>query len=242
MRIGMFGVSNKKMLAPFLFITILFGKQDQLDPHDCIQFTKRTLQNNGVIDRLFFTPDDSYILQKVLVGLIEMEQTQIRALMFRLTNQPITDALIRAKKRGVKVELIIDSGALAIAHYSRVHMLTNVGIPLHVYQPISVSGRVKGYQSLMHQKTIIFSNTFGRQVVTTGSLNFTYAAFNGNEEVVSIRNSSHGFKDHLKNFSRVLSRSYCYELQPSRSGQRRISHLASARMQPVNRFLNRLKK
>lgn len=213
MGIGMFGVSSKKMLAPFLFITLLLGKQDTLDPQDCIQFTQRTLKNNGIIDRRFFTPDDSYTLQKLLVGLIDMEKTQIRALMFRLTNQPITDALVRAKKRGVKIELVIDSGALALAHYSRVHMLTKVGIPLYVYQSMAVSSSGRGYQSLMHQKTMIFSNTFGRQVVTTGSLNFTYAAFNGNEEVVSIRNNEDVFNDHLKNFSRVLARSYCYELQ-----------------------------
>lgn len=242
MRIGMCGVSNKKMLAPFLFITILFGKQDILDPYECVQFTKKTLKSS-IIDHRFFTPDDAYTLQKLLVGLIEMEQTQIRALMFRLTNQPITDALIRAKKRGVKIELIVDSGALAIAHYSRVHMLTKIGIPLYVYQPMAVSSSGRGYQSLMHQKTIIFSNTFGRQVVTTGSLNYTYAAFNGNEEVVNIRNNPDVFKDHLKNFSRVLARSYCYELQISRPVQKRLSGpFVSLSLKGASHFLNRIKK
>ncbi|MFT6765922.1 MAG: hypothetical protein ACJAZS_000818, partial [Alteromonas naphthalenivorans] len=40
----MFGVSKKKMLAPFLFITVLCGKQDVLDPQDCISFTRTTLK------------------------------------------------------------------------------------------------------------------------------------------------------------------------------------------------------
>ncbi len=216
MRIGMCGVSKKKMLAPFLFITILFAKQDVFDPQDCVQFTKRTLKNNGTIDRVFFPLDDAYIVQKLLIGLIEMEQNKICALMFRLTNQPITEALIRAKKRGVEIKLVVDSGALALAHYSRVHMLTMVNVPLNVYQPMSVSGTGRGYQSLMHQKTLIFSNTFGRQVVATGSLNYTYAAFNGNEEMVSIRNDSQIFNAHSKNFSRVFERSHCYETQQHR--------------------------
>ena len=209
----MCGVSNKKLLAPFLFITILFGKQDALDPYDCVQFAKQQLQNSGVIDRRFFTPNDAYVLQKVLVGLIEMEQVQIRALMFRLTNQPITDALIRAKKRGVKIELVVDSGAYSLAHYSKVHMLASHNVPIYVYQPMSVSSSGKGYQSIMHQKTLMFSNTFCKQVVVTGSLNFTYAAFHGNEEVVTIRNSKEVFKDHIQNFDVVQKRSYCYDMR-----------------------------
>ncbi|MFT6765915.1 MAG: phosphatidylserine/phosphatidylglycerophosphate/cardiolipin synthase-like enzyme, partial [Alteromonas naphthalenivorans] len=164
----------------------------------------------------FFTPDDSYALQKIMVGLIEMEKTHIRTLMFRLTNQPITDALVRAKKRGVKIEVVIDSGASSLLHYSKVHILASNGIPLNVYQPISMRVKDKGYQSLMHQKTIIFANTFGGQVVTTGSLNYTYAAFHGNEEAVIIRNDRQVFKDHEKNFSRVKNRSYCYEIYRSK--------------------------
>jgi len=237
----MFGVSSKKVLAPFLFITVLFAKQDTLDPHDCIQFTKRTLQNNGIIDFRFFTPDDSYTLQKVLVGLIEMEQAQIRALMFRLTNQPITDALVRAKKRGVKIELVVDSGACSLSHYSKVYTLTKVGIPLHVYQPMDVTSTGKGYQSLMHQKTLIFSNTFGRQVVATGSLNYTYAAFHGNEEVVTVRNNHEVFKDHLHNFSRVKARSYCYEMHPIKAVKKISGAIPRTTFSTINQFLGRIK-
>lgn len=243
MRVGMYGVSKKKMLTPFLFIMILCAKQDVLDPQDCVRFTQSMFQNNSAIDRRFFTPDDSYPLQKIIVGLIEMEQTQIRALMFRLTNQPITDALIRAKKRGVKIELVIDSGACSHSHYSKVHMLTTVDIPLYVYQPMSVSSSGKGYQSLMHQKTIILSNTLGKQVVITGSLNYTYAAFNGNEEVVTIRNNKEAFQDHLKNFARVQARSYCYEMRQSQPVANKVPRVKSTQgMQKISHLMNYLKK
>lgn len=248
MRIGMYGVSTRKMLAPFLFITVLVAKQEFVDPQDCVQFTQRALKNNGVIDCDFFPPKESYSLQKILVGLIEMEQTEIRALMFRLTNQPITDALVRAKKRGVKIELVVDSGALALAHYSRVHRLTQVGVPLYVFQPAPVSSTGRGYQSLMHQKTLIFSNTFGRQVVATGSLNFTYAAFNGNAESVSIRNNRQHFDRHYQNFSYLVSLSHHYETHQYRpiKTQRR-SYTTCAGQYPIsfltlNRLFQGLKK
>jgi phosphatidylserine/phosphatidylglycerophosphate/cardiolipin synthase-like enzyme len=237
--LGTYGASKKKMLAPFFFLTCLFGKQDVLDSQDCIAFTKRTLKNNGIIDRRFFTPDDAYALQKIVVGLIDMEKSCIRALMFRLTNQPITDALVRAKKRGVNIDIVVDSGASSLSHYSKIHMLAANGVPLYVYQPMSVSGKNKGYQSLMHQKTIIFSNTFGGRVVTTGSLNYTYAAFHGNEEAVNIRNSTEVFKDHEKNFSRVQNRSFCYDMRQSKTVK---SVIPSNFLRNISRVLNYAKK
>lgn len=234
----MYGVSRKKMLAPFLFITVLFAKQEVVSPQECVKTTQRVLKNNGVIDETFFAPDDVYTIQQLIIGLIEMEKTEICVMAYRLTSQPVVDALVRAKQRGVTIQLVVDSGALAVSHYSKVHYLTNEDVPLYVYQPISFGSRAGSYKSLMHHKCMLFSNNAcGGQVVWTGSLNFTHAAMHGNEEFIIIRNARPFYKKFKDNFSRVQGRCECYSLSTGRPyrpykpytvQKRSFSHLAQS--------------
>lgn len=211
MRVGMYGVSFFKALAPFLFVSLIFAKSSSPNPDLCIaRATELLLDQSGVVDALFFTPDESVDVKQVLIGLIESEKTSIQAALFRFTDTDIAQALVRAKERGVGVELVIDSGGVSTAYYSKVHVVAASGVPLYVYQSMSLRNITSKYQSIMHHKTFIFQNTIGGSVVMFGSLNPTHAAFNGNEEAVQVRNAPAivtGFKDQI---GKLKNRSHLY--------------------------------
>ena len=168
----------------------------------CVTFAQdHLITDKNPIDQLFFTPDDSLTLKQIVLGLIDAEKTKIQVALFRLTDIDITQALIDAHKRGIIIEIIADTGAIGLDHYSKVSALMSNDIPIYVYQPIKLGTTAEDvlstrdvwmermmYQSIMHHKLVIFYNTIGGAVVFFGSLNLTYAAFNGNEELVNIRN------------------------------------------------------
>ena len=137
----------------------------------------------------------------------------IKAALFRLTDNDITQAIIDAHKRGVLVEIVVDSGALNIDQYSKISVLESYSIPIFVYQSVDLlknklkkKTKIKKYQSIMHHKTFIFSDTIGGSVIVCGSLNPTYAAFHGNEEMVIIRNNSIFFEKWNKHFEKLKKR------------------------------------
>ena len=122
----------------------------------------RIIENN-CIDALYFTPDNADLIKYILIGLIEAEKEAIFIAVYRLTDTDITQAVLRAKYRGVKVEVVVDSGALSLAFYTKVHILASANIPLYVYQAMSLRGMdmTTTYKSIMHQKTFILKYYWG---------------------------------------------------------------------------------
>ncbi len=182
--------------------------QVQLLPEDSFSPDK-------TIDSFFFTPDEAFTLKQIIVGLIDAETAMIKLALFRLTDSDIAQALIDAHKRGVAIELLIDAGGLTLGHYSKASALESHDIPIFVYQPVSLftskNQKKKGkqessYQSIMHHKTFIFYNTIGGSVVVCGSLNPTYAAFHGNEEMVVIRNNNELVAKWKQHFEKLKKR------------------------------------
>lgn len=205
---------KKIIMLSVLFIGILCAddavKKDRKYTYD----TEQNLLRDGIIDSIFFTPDQAYDIKCILLALIESEKTMIKAALFRLTDQDITQALISAHKRGVAIELVVDTGALDKKYYSKISALEAYDIPVFVYQPIALLHSNKPtrfpYQSIMHHKTFLFFNTIGGSVVVCGSLNPTYAAFHGNEECVTIRNQAFFFARWQDHFERLKKRCNLY--------------------------------
>ncbi len=211
MKVGMCGVSFFKILAPFFLVLTIGSKEASLDVAACVTFAQQKLvKNNTPIDLLFFTPDEAPTIKQLLIGLIESEKKSIKMALFRLTDKDITQALIRAKERNVVLEVVVDSGALSIAYYSKVHQLAAASIPVYVYQSMALREDAS-YKSIMHQKTFLFGDTLGRgPVVVFGSLNPTHAAFNGNEEAVQVRDNPTIIDQFNNHFEKLKKRSNCY--------------------------------
>lgn len=146
--------------------------------------------------RVLFSPDDE--VKKELVNLIDREQSAIQAAVFIVTEPDIAEALSRAKKRGVSVELITDVGCLK-ERTNKVSTLCDQGCRLFVYHP-------RG-SSIMHHKFALFSSS---STVWTGSYNFTKAASSTNQENVVIISDKKTFDQFAFQFKRLKDRSYRY--------------------------------
>lgn len=218
---------KKCLIFPVLSIMAVTScMSTQLVRKTPLEFARQCLLPEGriVIDSMFFTPDQTYVAKQVLIGLIDAETSKIECALFRITDTDITQALINAHRRGVVIEMVVDTGALGLEHYSTVSALESQGIPIYVYQPVelfnatnnygkprrykvgNVKAFVRAYESIMHHKTLIFYNTIGGSVIAYGSLNPTNAAFNGNEELVCVRSEPTFVDKWKKHFAKLQRR------------------------------------
>ena len=106
---------------------------------------------------------------KVLIGFIDRCNTTIDAAVYSITHDGISDALIRAKQRGVDVRIITDK-TQAAGKWSDDEKLEEASIPV----------KRGGYhwRGSMHNKFVIGDDT----AVGTGSFNWTKNADKRNAE------------------------------------------------------------
>lgn len=190
---------------------------DKATPLEIVDYYCRTPQ----INLFLFAPDSGRIYKMILLGLMQTTSSSgsIQVAAYRFTDKDIMNGLVEAHKRGVSIEVIFDPGAMTNTYYSLALPLCDAGVPVRQYQTtglLGVSERVK-YQSILHQKTMIFRKTLsdqnneGKDVVASGSLNFTTAGFYGNEEAVFVLDAPQAvgaFSDH---FEKLRQRSYSVE-------------------------------
>lgn len=161
----------------FLYIILIFSlarAKESFDLASSISYTRQRLAFS-YINHAFFCPEDN--LKMLIIGLINLEKTAIYAALYQITDPDIAQALINAKKRGVHIEIIVDSSALT-AKNSQVNLLKQHHITIYYYR--------KGFYSIMHNKFFIFANVFGRSLVWTGSANATTGGTKRNQENVVI--------------------------------------------------------
>jgi phosphatidylserine/phosphatidylglycerophosphate/cardiolipin synthase-like enzyme len=123
---------------------------------------------------VYFSPQDRPI-DHAVVPFIDGARTSLDVGIFYLTSLPVIDALISAKRRGVRIRIINDATA-ANNQYSGNEELRAAGIDV----------RVENWGGKMHMKTAIRD---GRDSLI-GSANWTKAANNDNDEnIVVISNN-----------------------------------------------------
>jgi len=98
--------------------------------------------------------------------LAEAKQT-VFVQAYSFTSAPIAQALVDAKKRGVKVEVILDKSQRT-EHYSEADFLLHAGIPVSI----------DAAHAIAHNKVMVIDD----ETVITGSFNFTKAAEEHNAE------------------------------------------------------------
>lgn len=122
-----------------------------------------------------FSPDGG--AQDLVLKVIHSSRSSIQVMAYSFTSPSVTKALIQAKKRGVKVELLVDhkhnlgSEARGNAR-SALNSLINNGIAVRASHQFAIS----------HDKVIIVD---GRHV-QTGSFNYSKAAAESNSENVLV--------------------------------------------------------
>ena len=104
---------------------------------------------------------------------------------YGLTHPQITNALIKAKQRGVNVRILLDRSNLTQKH-SKMQLLEAVGIEVTIDRVVGIA----------HNKIIILDN----RTTITGSFNFTVGASTRNAENVLIIDDRNIAGSYLQNW------------------------------------------
>jgi phosphatidylserine/phosphatidylglycerophosphate/cardiolipin synthase-like enzyme len=102
-----------------------------------------------------------------VVRALERAQESVLVQAYSFTSAPIAKALLDAKKRGVKVDVILDRSQRR-EHYSSADFLAHADIPV----------RIDAAHAIAHNKVMVIDGA----TVVTGSFNFTKAAEEHNAE------------------------------------------------------------
>lgn len=144
-----------------------------------------------------FAPDDA--ITDDIVERINNAQQRIDMLAFAFTADPIADALIAARDRGVAVRGVMES-----------RNVKGTGSEFAKMRDAAIDFQADGNCYIMHNKVVIIDG----QTVITGSFNFTRAAQEANDENVLIIEDSSLAGRYTEEFERI----YQQALQPPRCG------------------------
>lgn len=154
-------------------------------------FPGKAIAASGTV-QVMFTPGDDGAGQIVLS--IEQAQKQVLVQTFSFTNKEIAQALIRAKQRGVDVQVIADAEQiLRMEGRGKVGTVADGGVPVFV----------DSQHNSAHNKVMVIDAGAANPVVITGSFNFTHAAQHRNaENLLLFRGNRELTKAYLDNWRR----------------------------------------
>ncbi|HNQ63096.1 MAG TPA: phospholipase D family protein [Syntrophorhabdaceae bacterium] len=133
---------------------------------------------NNTLAQVYFSPKGG--CTQAIVKEIDNAAIEVLVQAYSFTSAPIAHALVNAKKRAVNVEVIVDKSQRKEpkkkgASYTSATFLANMKIPTYVDDKHAIA----------HNKIIIID----KQIVITGSFNFSKAAEESNaENLLIIRN------------------------------------------------------
>lgn len=144
--------------------------------------------------QVFFSPRGG--CTEAIVSEIAKAKTEILVQAFSFTSKPIAEALHKAKKAGIQVEIILDKSNRT-AKYSSGDFTAHMDIPTYI----------DAKHAIAHNKIMIMD----KQTVITGSFNFTKAAEESNAENVLILQSKELAKAYIDNWNKHKEHSEKYE-------------------------------
>jgi phosphatidylserine/phosphatidylglycerophosphate/cardiolipin synthase-like enzyme len=190
---------KKKSLLPLLglnlifIIALLWAILDIFQLNKFINYVKKPV----VYQKIFFSQKDN--IPALLIDLIAKEKKSIKAAYYSFTLECIVDALIEAKKRGVDVQIILDSSNMQNKSKA-VEKLNKEQLQFQVYYCQS-----KEFKSLMHHKFIIFEEQpdLPNGGVVTGSFNCSRAAAERHWENIVVIEGKDAISEYSKEFDRL---------------------------------------
>ena len=167
----------KRILTAFLLIVLLI-------PFQPGHATDLTLPKDASI-QVYFSPDGGCTdaINKVL----GQARQEILVEAYSFTSAPIAKALLDAHKRGITVQVILDKSQRR-QKYSSATFLKNSRIPTYI----------DAKHAIAHNKIIIID----REIVITGSFNFTKAAEEKNAENLLIIRDKGLSKVYIENWEK----------------------------------------
>jgi phosphatidylserine/phosphatidylglycerophosphate/cardiolipin synthase-like enzyme len=148
---------------------------------------------NADIAGVYFSPQGG--CEQAIIQQIEQAKTEIKIQAYSFTSEPIAESLLAAHKRGVDVQVILDKSQKTQS-YSSYTFFKNQGIPVFI----------DSAHAIAHNKIIIID----KQIVITGSFNFTKAAEEKNAENLLILKSKELARQYLINWFKHKNHSDSY--------------------------------
>ena len=151
---------------------------------------------------VYFSPQGG--AEAALEKLIDSARQDICAALYFFTSRPLSTAILRAHKRGVKIQVIIDGNNES--DYSKGYYLRQRGVDVRYARGLPKNAkkskkrkyRVKKF-GLMHHKFMVVDD----KMVATGSYNWTASAEKWNRENLLIINSSSLARKYTVEFKKI---------------------------------------
>ncbi|MCK4935024.1 MAG: hypothetical protein KAR79_05505 [Simkaniaceae bacterium] len=150
--------------------------------------------------KAYFAEGES--LTQNFVELIESEKSMIQMAVSKLTNRSIINALVSAKKKGVRVEVIVDK--LSKRNTKPIEELSNAKIPVYVYS----QKNEKDKTHMRNQFCLFTKNTNEEKLLWSGTFGFTYQSRQESRENVLLLSIEDVVKKYENEFE-TLKSSYC---------------------------------
>src|SRR5574340_1160216 len=137
--------------------------------------------------------------EEALLRLMQSARSSIRVQAYLFTSRPLAAALLDARRRGVRVEVLADREQ---ATSGQIPLLAAAGVPV----------RVEVRYAAAHNKIVIVDGELPQGAVATGSFNFTWSAKARNaENLLILRGNPALVRAYLDNWLRHASDAVPYD-------------------------------
>ncbi|WP_079416000.1 phospholipase D-like domain-containing protein [Paenibacillus ferrarius] len=159
--------------------------------------TETPAAKQQINDEYYFTKADQHP-EKALIDVINASKTTLDIAIYTLVHPDIVAAIKEAKKRGVAVRIISDKiQSSGKTQEEAMKLLGSAGIPMMVNK----------HSGLMHLKVTIAD----KQVVTTGSYNYSKASSTTNDEVLMVIRNEETAKSFSDQFEKMWNDTKSFE-------------------------------
>jgi mitochondrial cardiolipin hydrolase len=139
-----------------------------------------------ITSRAFFSPGDD-CLEAIITAIEEAKKT-MKICVFTISDDRISEAIVRAHQRGLQIRIITDN-----------NKLHDIGSDIRELAARGLEVRIDKTRSHMHHKFAIFDETR----VLTGSYNWTRSAAMYNHENILVTDNLSIVQDYSREFDRL---------------------------------------
>jgi phosphatidylserine/phosphatidylglycerophosphate/cardiolipin synthase-like enzyme len=151
--------------------------------------------------KVYFSPNGG--CEDAIVEAISHANREIEVAMYAFTSRNLARALVNAKRRGVKVKVVLDGSFNTENQYSKGEYLRRSGIPIRLVTPHGQWGRAREWEGKMHNKFAIIDGS----TVITGSYNWTTTAeLVNHENLIVFTNAQKVASAYLRGFHLLWNR------------------------------------